>query len=137
MNGRLYKIRMVFVILFLVTVFVPFQAVAAHGGGQGNTPQELMANGWVCWPRLINNITHAFCMNPSFDPAFPNVDQLPASVINKIFKVSDSTFANPVYLGTSVYLREDLYAGQPCPSNAQPDWVSMIGGRYYNCRHFE
>lgn len=134
MNHRLYKISIVLAILVFVSVFLPFQAAGAAGNGQGNTPQELMANGWVCWYRFNQ---YAFCMNPSFDPAFPNVNPLPTAVMNKIFKVSDATFADPVYLGTSVYLREDLYAGQPCPSNAQPDWISMIGGRYYNCRHFE
>lgn len=134
MNKHLHKVRMVFVILFLMAVFLPFQAVAAHGDGQGNTPQELMEKGWICWYRFNQ---YAFCMNPAFDPGFLSQDPLPAAIMNKIFKVSDATFANPVYLGTSIYLREDLYAGQPCPSNSQADWMSMIGGKYYNCRHFE
>ena len=63
MNGCLYKIRIVLMILLFALVFLPFQAVAAHGDGQGNTPQELMENGWICWYRFDQ---YAFCMNPAF-----------------------------------------------------------------------
>lgn len=120
---RKFQIALILVMLFGVLVF---QSVYADGGG--GTPQELVERGWVCVYRFNK---YAYCMNPHFTGLGPT------AIMNKTFLVSDSTFANPEYLGTSIFLSADVYADQPCPTNSDPDWMLVLNNLYYQCRHFE
>lgn len=41
-----------------------------------------------------------------------------------------------IFLGTEQLLREDKYAGQPCPQDDQPMWEPVDGIPYVACHHF-
>ena len=126
MNKPFRKIQIALVLVVLLGVLL-FQSVQAGEGGVV-TPQDLVEDGWVCLYRFNK---YAYCMNPNFTGLGPT------TIMNKTFLVSDAAFSDPVYLGTSIFMRADVYAGQPCPTNSSADWVLVLNNMYYNCRHFE
>ncbi len=122
--------RIVFILALLalmLTLLVP--AVTA---ADGNSPAQLVDQGWTCYPR---EGTYVYCMVPFWKA--PNL--LPAVVINKVFLTQDVGSTDAPFVGTTTYLRADLYAGQPCPSSDRAEWVSIAFGGglypYYYCRH--
>jgi hypothetical protein len=121
------KIQVILILVLLLGIVVPFQSAQADAGGVV-TPQDLVNQGWVCVYRFGQ---YAYCMNPNFTGLGPT------TIMNKTFLVSDASFSNPVYLGSSIFIRADKYADQPCPTNESPDWMLVLGGMYYQCRHFE
>lgn len=126
MDNLSRKIKIALVLVIVLSALLSQSASADPGGD--TTPQDLMEHGWVCLYRFNQ---YAYCMNPTFTGPGPT------AIMNKTFQVDDASFSNPVYLGTSIFLSADQYAGQPCPTNSSPDWVLVLEGRYYNCRHFE
>jgi len=95
--------------MLLFTV-LSLQVVRAEPGGVV-TPDDLMGRGWICLYRFDR---YAYCMNPNF------IGFGPTTIMNKTFLVSDAGFSNPEYLGTSLFIRADKYAEQPCPTNSSP-----------------
>jgi hypothetical protein len=126
MNQRFRRIVIVFFLLLLVSL-ASLQVVQADPGGVV-TPDNLMEQGWTCLYRFDK---YAYCMNPNFEGLGP------VTIMNKTFLVSDSSFSDPEYLGTSLFIRADKYADQPCPTNSSPFWELVLNNMYYNCRHFE
>jgi hypothetical protein len=126
MNRPFRKILIVLSLVLLFTV-LSLQVVQAEPGGVV-TPNDLMERGWICYYRFEK---YAYCMNPNFTGPGP------VTVMNKTFLVSDANFSNPKYLGTSLFIRADKYAEQPCPTNSSPFWELVLNNMYYNCRHFE
>jgi hypothetical protein len=124
------KLRVGLLLVVLVTILASLApAVKAEGG---NSPAGLIAAGWDC---VLREGKYVYCMVPFWKkPA-----ELPAAVINKVFLTQDLNATDAPFVGTSTYLRWDLYAEQPCPSSDQIEWVLMpFGGglyKYYYCRH--
>lgn len=121
------KLLVIFLIVMLLGLAIPFRSVHADRGGVV-TPQDLQKAGWVCVYRFNQ---YAYCMNPNFTGLGPT------TIMNHTYLVDGPDFANPVYLGTSIFIRADKYADQPCPTNSSPDWMLVLNNMYYNCRHFE
>jgi hypothetical protein len=126
MNRPFRKILIVLSLVLLFTV-LSLQVVQADPGGVV-TPDDLKERGWTCYYRFDR---YAYCMNPNFTGLGPT------TIMNKTFLVSDASFSNPKYLGTSLFIRADKYAEQPCPTNSRPFWELVLNNMYYNCRHFE
>lgn len=126
-NHGFSKIKVVLVLALLLQIIWPLASAQADPGGEV-TPQDLMEHGWVC---LFRFNQYAYCMNPTFTGLGPT------TIMNHTFLVSDEKFSNPIYLGTSIFIRADKYADQPCPTNSSLDWVLVLNNMYYNCRHFE
>ena len=40
------------------------------------------------------------------------------------------------FKGTELLLREDIYAGQPCPQDGGDPWVFLVDPPYFACHHF-
>lgn len=120
--------KTVIVLSFLLLVGVPLLHVVQAAPGGVVTPNDLMEQGWTCLYRFDK---YAYCMNPNFTGLGP------VTIMNKTFLVSDSSFSDPEYLGTSLFIRADKYADQPCPTNSSPFWELVLNNMYYNCRHFE
>lgn len=125
------KKRILIGLVVLVSMLASLVPVASADGG--NSPAQLVASGWTCYPR---EGMYVFCMVPYWKT--PNL--LPAAIVNKVFLTQDITSTDAPFVGTTTYLREDLYASQPCASSDLTEWVFVrFGGsgqfHYYYCRH--
>lgn len=123
----------------LVAVVALLGSVMGIAYAAGNTPSDLSANGWSCINAGVTNWIH--CFPPSVDLAdIVDVDitNNPASLQVKVF---DDVAPNP-FLGTELLIREDLYHGQPCPTDELGEYEPLdLNGDtfidYYACHHFE
>lgn len=87
------------------------------------TADQLEDAGFTCFPSGPTEWIH--CMD---------LDKLLAgkkSVPVKVFSVDGQEF-----LGTELLLHEDVYAGQPCPTDELNLWEVVDGTPYLACHHF-
>lgn len=121
------RLLVILLVVVLLSLVMPFHSAKADAGGVV-TPQDLQEAGWMCLYRFDQ---YAYCMNPNFTGLGPT------TIMNHTYLVDNEDFENPVYLGTSIFIRADKYANQPCPTNSSPDWMLVLNNSYYNCRHFD
>ena len=86
--------------------------VSAHG----NSPARLTAAGWECF--LEEEDVMVICAPPG---AFTSS----ASFIQLIFDTDDVTATDAPLIGMDVFLRSDLYHGQPCPQFGLDNWIPL------------
>lgn len=119
-----------------LTVLAAFAASAAltasasAAGGAGGTMSQAQAAGWDCSPQVL--ILGYYHCAP---PPKPSVADLIAgtdspSLVLRAF-TPDGRFAGLEHL-----IREDLYAGQPCPQDNLATWGLLPFG-YYACHQFD
>jgi len=91
--------------------------------GDGHTAQQLVKAGYTCFNAGPSNFTHCWLERQIGNPVIPT----------KVFSPDGSEF-----LGTEQLLREDIYAGQPCPQDGIDFW-EYLGPDfpYFACHHFE
>lgn len=98
---------------------------------QRRSPAQLTNAGWLCQgfgPLGVH------CMPPG---AFSSS----ATVSALVFDTSDPTSADASYFGTALFIRADLYHGQPCRQEGLDQYRSydFTGDDvpdYYGCRHY-
>jgi hypothetical protein len=123
------KIKAFFILAVFVLMLVSIVSVVS--AGDGNSPAHLIAQGWTCVPREGKFL---YCMVPHWKT--PN--ESPAAIVNKVFETLDTTSTDAPFVGTTTYLRADLYASQPCASSDTTEWVWITLLQqypYYYCRH--
>ncbi len=86
--------------------------VSAHG----NSPAKLAAAGWECF--LEEEDQMVICSPPG---AFTSS----ASFTALIFDTADVAATDAPLVGLDVFLRSDLYHGEPCPQFGLDDWISL------------
>lgn len=112
---------------YLMTILGLVLFLASQGIGtakaDGHTADQLENAGFDCFPAGPTDWIH--CMD---------VDKLASgkkSVPVKVFSVDGQEF-----LGTELLLHEDVYAGQPCPTDELNLWEPLEGTPYWACHHF-
>ena len=120
--------RKVFVAIFavLLVMLIP-QPVAA----QGNGPDQLVKAGWLCLP--FPGLGGVYCMPPG---SFISSETVTA----RIFGTFDPNASDAPYLGTALFVRADLYKGQPCPQMRMNQYIPLdfTGDSvtdFYGCWH--
>jgi hypothetical protein len=113
------KIRSVTTLMAAMVVVSLFSSGANAGG---LTSDQLVAAGYDCFPAGPNDWTHCLLGRKFGQRAIPV----------KVFSVDGSEF-----LGTEQLLRDDIYAGQPCPQDGLGQWDSQGVPGYFACHHFE
>ena len=104
------KIIVMLVAVLLVALLA--QPVAA----QGNGPAQSVKAGWLCLP--FPSLGGVYCMPPG---AFISSETVTA----RIFDTLDSTASEAAFLGTAMFVRADLYNGQPCPQQRLASYIPL------------
>lgn len=89
---------------------------------QGLTSDQLIAAGYDCFPAGPNDWIHCLLGRKFGKRVIPV----------KVFSIDGSEF-----LGTEQLLRDDTYAGQPCPQDGLAQWDALAVPGYYACHHFD
>jgi hypothetical protein len=90
----------------------------------GNTAEKMERAGYACFNDGPSNWTHCWREEKIGNPVIPI----------KVFSEEGSEF-----LGTELLLRDDKYAGQPCPRDGLDLWDHLdFGGGlgYFACHHY-
>jgi len=119
------KIIVMLVAVLLVALLA--QPVAA----QGNGPAQLVKAGWLCLP--FPGLGGVYCMPPG---AFNSSETVTA----RTFDTLDPTASEAAFLGTAMFVRADLYNGQPCPQQELTSYIPLdfTGDSvtdFYGCWH--
>jgi hypothetical protein len=123
-KGAGYVVTAACVLLIIVLLAGPVAA-------QGRSPAQLTNAGWLC---LSFESLGVHCMPPG---AFSSSESVSALV----FDTSDPTSADASFVGTALFIRADLYHGQPCLQEGlhlyRPyDFTGDDVPDYYGCRHY-
>ena len=119
-EAKTMKITSVTTIMMSLATIMLF---ASGGTAQaGQTAEKLERAGYLCFNAGPSNFTHCLLERHFGNPVIPV----------KIFSPDGSEF-----LGTEQLLREDIYAGQPCPQDGIDPW-DFVGPDlpYFACHHF-
>lgn len=119
---------MILMALLLAMVAVP----AATASAEGHSPGQLEDAGWTCIVPLPGDNIH--CAPPG---GLDRVVSGEAETMTfKVFDASDETF-----VGTEHIIREDLFHGQPCPtdppSRQYTDLEPLLGLPYFACHRYD
>jgi hypothetical protein len=119
--------RIIVMIVAVLLVALMAQPVTA----QGNGPAQLVKAGWLCLP--FPSLGGVYCMPPG---AFTSSETVTA----RIFGTLDPNASDAPYLGTALFVRVDLYNGQPCPQMGMDRYIPLDftgDGEtdYYGCWH--
>ena len=112
-------------------VAVLLVALMAHPvAARGNGPAQLAKAGWLC---LSFGSLGVHCMPPG---AFVSSETVNA----RVFDTLDPNASDAPYLGTALFVRADLYHGQPCPQMGMDQYIPLdfTGDGvtdYYGCWH--
>ena len=99
----------------------------AAGGKGGLSPKQLNDQGWHCFDHPTLGV-HCAAPGQEWPPTGPTTQLL------YFFNTHDVTSDVPDYTGTETLLRDDLYHGQPCPT--QPGGyanLASLGLNYWGC----
>ena len=102
-------------IVMLVTV-LSIALLAQPAAAQGNGPAQLVKAGWLCLP--FPGLGGVYCMPPG---AFISSETVTA----RIFDTLDPTASEAAFLGTAMFVRADLYKGQPCPQQDPGSYIPL------------
>lgn len=119
------KIIVTIVAVLLVALMV--RPVAA----QGNGPAQLVKAGWLCLS--FPSLGGVYCMPPG---AFVSSETVTA----RVFDTLDPNASDAPYLGTALFVRADLYKGQPCAQMGMNQYIPLdfTGDSvtdFYGCWH--
>ena len=106
------------------TLMISLAAIGFFAGGASAsrlTAGQLAEAGFDCFEAGPSNWTHCLNLQKFGKPA----------VRVLVFSEDGSEF-----LGTEQLLREDIYAGQPCPQDGLGSWDSEAVPGYFACHHF-
>ena len=92
------------------------------GKAQGLTADQLDRAGYFCFEAGPNLWIHCLLERKLGKRVIPV----------KVFSIDGSQF-----LGTEQLLRDDTYAGQPCPQDGLAQWDALAVPGYYACHHFD
>jgi len=111
--------------LMMIVGLTLFMAIASIGTATADrlTADQLSDAGFDCFPAGPSDWIH--CMD--LDKLVSGKKSVPV----KVFSVDGSEF-----LGTELLLHEDVYAGQPCPTDELNLWEVLEGTPYMACHHF-
>ena len=118
--------------LVIATAVVAAALVGSAGGAGKATMAQAKAAGWDCNPEVL--IVGYFHCAPPGKPSVADMiagTDVPSIVLRVFYNNPDRTLA-----GTEHLMREDLYAGQPCPQDNLAQWDLLPFG-YYACHHFD
>lgn len=118
---------LVSMVILLLVALLAAGPVAAHGNG----PAQLAQAGWLCLP--FPGLGGVYCMPPG---AFTSSETVTA----RIFDTLDPNATDAPYLGTAMFVRADLYNGQPCPQLGSDSYIALdFSGDgatdYHGCWH--
>lgn len=116
------KLKLFRITTLLVAALAFFVASGTVVAGQ--TAAKLERAGYECFNDGPSNWTHCWRANKIGNPVIPV----------KVFTELGSEF-----LGTELLLRDDIYAGQPCPQDGLEFWDHIDFGEglgYFACHHF-
>jgi hypothetical protein len=117
-------------ITLMVTVALVMALMMAVGAGsagaQGNNPAHLSSKGWNCF----NVPGQGLHCQP------PGAGNSSAAIPLKVYDTEDPEAEEASFLGTEILIREDLYAGQPCPQEGTASYTRLPFGYYY-CHHYD
>ena len=118
------------IVLALLTAAVAFPAI--QGAAEGSSPGQLEDAGWTCIVPVPGDNIH--CAPPG------GLDRVVAHEAELMtFKVFDA--GDESYIGTEQIIREDLFHGQPCPtdppSRQYTDLEPILGLRYFACHRYD
>ncbi len=99
--------------LVMVTTMVSDTGVAS---AQGNSPAKLTAAGWECF--LEEEDLMVICFPPGDDASFASLSAL-------IFDTTDLAATDAPLVGQDLFLRADLYHGQPCRLFGAEDYFPL------------
>ncbi len=106
-------------VIIVVAAVVMF-AIAASGVGSasahGTSPAKLTAAGWECF--LEEEDLMVICFPSGDDASF-------ASLTALVFDTTDIAATDAPLVGMDVFLRSDLYHGQPCPQFGLDNWIPL------------
>ena len=118
--------RISITVLALALVF----SIGAAGQSRGLSPSQLNARGWTCFP-VPGLGVHCSPPGQEWPPTGPTAQLL------YFFNTTDPTSTVPDFTGTETLLRDDLYHGQPCPTEPSGDYtfIGDLGGgaEYWAC----
>jgi hypothetical protein len=83
---------------------------------QGNGPAQLVKAGWLCLP--FPSLGGVYCMPPG---SFISSETVTA----RIFDTLDPNASGAQFLGTAMFVRADLYNGQPCPQKGLASYIPL------------
>lgn len=106
-------------ILAAAVVAVFAVPLVASGGQGGLSPAQLSSQGWHCFDHPTLGV-HCAAPGQEWPPSGPT------SQLLYFFNTHDVESTVPDFTGTETLLHDDLYHGQPCPT--QPGgYVSLAG----------
>ncbi|HZD17371.1 MAG TPA: hypothetical protein VE669_04440 [Actinomycetota bacterium] len=119
--------RLTILLLAAGTLMVPVAASAAAGG---LSPAQLNDHGWTCF-NVEGLGVHCAPPGLEFPPTSPSVQLL------YFFNTTDPTSEAPDLTGTETLIRDDVFSGQPCPteSGGEYHFLGDLGGgaEYWAC----
>ncbi len=104
------KIIVILVVVFLVAL------MALPVSAQGNGPAQLIKAGWLCLS--FPSLGGVYCMPPG---AFVSSETVTA----RVFDTLDPNASDAPYIGTALFVRADLYNGQPCPQQGLDQYIPL------------
>jgi hypothetical protein len=108
--------------MVLTAAFAAISIFPSGAHGSGLRADQLVSAGYDCFPAGPHGWVHCLLGRKLGQRVIPV----------KVFSVDGSDF-----LGTEQLLREDVYAGQPCPQDGLGQWDSQAVPGYYACHHFD
>ncbi len=104
--------------LFIAAIAVVTAVVAGVGAvsAHGNSPAKLTAAGWECF--LEEEDQMVICFPLGDDASFASFSAL-------IFDTSDLAATDAPLVGQDLFLRADLYHGQPCRLFGAEDYLPL------------
>jgi hypothetical protein len=108
----------------MATLAATMLFVSGANAQGGHTADQLDRAGYTCFNDGPSNFKHCWIQSKIGNPVIPV----------KVFSEDGMTF-----LGTEQLLRDDIYAGQPCPQDEIDLWdfIDFGGGLgYFACHHF-
>ncbi len=96
----------------------------SDASARGLTADQLTSAGYTCFPAGPNDWVHCLLWR--------KLERGQRAVPVKVFSVDGNEF-----LGTEQLLRDNVYAGQPCPQDGLSQWDSQAVPGYFACHHFD
>jgi hypothetical protein len=116
------------VALSMAVLIIPI-AISGQSRG-GLSPKQLSDSGWTCF-NVPGLGVHCSAPGQEWPPTGPTAQLL------YFFNTTDPTSDTPDFTGTETLLRDDLYRGQPCPTEASGEYMFLgdLGGgaEYWAC----
>ena len=101
-------------VMLLVAVGALLAMPMSASAAGGLSPQQLNDRGWTCFNVPTLGV-HCAPPGQAFPPTKPTAQLL------YFFNTTDPTSSTPDFSGTETLMRDDIYRGQPCPTDPAAD----------------